>query len=391
VPGATAEAQQAGQPLAAILAWLIFLLALAETFRAIYYRADRLVVPSAGRVGGVLITVAVVLWSAATQNLTAIAWGLVAGAAFETVVTFVGLFALPEFRFRPTWPAPAVLRDIARTVGMPLAGQGLRVVAAVAERALASFLGPGALTAVAFAGRLIATLERFVFRGFQVATIQAVAARARYDFNASLRLVALLAIPLAAVFGLLAPQVVTVFFGRGRFGPDDVVTVATTLAVYAPAIVALGLSSIPLGLAFGHNRPRVVLGYFAIYAGVLVAAEVVLLRLGVGLRAFGIATTIAAFAGFLWLRYKSDTERALWTRGDTVQFGLVAAAAVGGALLARLLVGRLPADALTMWLTLAVGGGACLLATALAARALHLQEYQELTGMLNRLRPRPRS
>ncbi|WP_374686278.1 hypothetical protein, partial [Promineifilum sp.] len=38
VPGASAETRLAGQPLAAVLAWLIFLLALAETFRAIYYR-----------------------------------------------------------------------------------------------------------------------------------------------------------------------------------------------------------------------------------------------------------------------------------------------------------------------------------------------------------------
>ena len=60
VPGATAETQQLGVPLAAILAWLIAFLALAETQRAIYYRHGKNHIPSFARVAGVFVSMGLV-------------------------------------------------------------------------------------------------------------------------------------------------------------------------------------------------------------------------------------------------------------------------------------------------------------------------------------------
>lgn len=382
VPGASVETRLAGQPLAAVLAWLIFLLALAETFRAIYYRAERLIVPSAGRIAGTLISVAVALVAGARQELFWVAWGLVAGALIETLVSFVGLFTLPEFAFRPSWPARAALADMARTVGMPLAGQSVRVVSSVGERALASYLGPGALTAVTFAVRLVATLERFVFRGFQLATIQAYTAGAKQNYNARLRVVALLAVPMAIVLALLSPQLIGVVFGRGRFSAEDVQTTALVLQTYAPAVLALALISVPLGLAFARKESRAVLGFFSLNAIVIIATELALIRLGLGLRSFGIANSLAAFAGFFWLKHTVARDEVLWTRVDTVQFLVVAVTAALGTLAVRALGGLLAADSLSLWLTLLAGGLACLASVGVAARLLRLEEFSQLARLV---------
>lgn len=387
VPGATAATKIAGQPLAAILAWLIFLLALAETLRAIYYRSDRLVVPTAGRILGTAVTIVITLVAGARQDLWLVAWGLMGGAAVETLIGFVGLAWLPGFRLRPNWPERVVLTAMARSVGMPLTGQGVRVVSSVAERALASLLGPGVLTAVTFAARLIAIVERFVFRGFQLATIQNYTAGTKQNYNARLRIVALLALPMSVGLALLAPQLVNAVFARGRFSADDAITVAQVLQTYAPSIVGLALISIPLGLAFARNLPRVVMFFFAFNALALIVSEYLLLRLGVGLHSFGIANSIAAFLGLLWLNRTVAREDKLWTRIDSAQLLVIAAMAAAGTLVVRSLAVRLPAGNLVTWFTLLAGGTAGVVSAVVAARLLRMEEIDQIARLLRRLSP----
>ncbi len=387
VPGATAETKLAGQPLAAILAWLIFLLALAETLRAIYYRSGRLVVPTAGRIIGTAVTIVVTLLAGARQDLWLVAWGLMGGAAVETLVGFVGLAWLPGFRLRPNWPERVVLSNMARSVGMPLTGQGVRVLSSIAERALASLLGPGVLTAVTFAARLIAIVERFVFRGFQLATIQNYTAGIKQNYNARLRIVALLALPMSVGLALLAPQLVNAVFARGRFSADDAITVAQVLQTYAPSIIGLALISIPLGLAFARNLPRVVMFFYAFNALALIASEYLLLRLGVGLRSFGIANSIAAFLGLLWLSRTVARNDKLWTRADSAQLVVIAAVAAAGTFAVRSLAVRLPAGNLVTWITLLAGGAACAVSAVVAAWLLRMEEIDQIGRLLRRPSP----
>ena len=108
VPGADAATRQAGVPLAAILAWLIALLALAETQRAIYYRLERVTFPSLTRVFGALAAIVLILLAARQQNLTLAAYGLVLGAAVEMLLGFAGLLWL-GVRPRLAWPPAALI------------------------------------------------------------------------------------------------------------------------------------------------------------------------------------------------------------------------------------------------------------------------------------------
>jgi putative peptidoglycan lipid II flippase len=274
-------------------------------------------------------------------------------------------------------------------VGLPLAGQGVRVLAGVAERALSTLLGPGALTAVAFANRIIQTMERFIFRGFVVTTIQTYTTKARSNLSAHLRLIFLIALPLSIVFLLLSEPLVAVAFGRGRFTAEDVQTLSVVLQAYAPAILVIALSRIPFGMAYAEKLGRVVFGYFVAGAVSQVALISVLLWLGFGQRTFGIAFTISQAVTFIWLYHavvvKSDHR--LWSRADILQMSAVGLIALTGTALISFAVGLWTAGSQwTQWVTLFVGGlsSVLLVVAAVWLRGLDESRWFRQLGKLAR-------
>lgn len=388
VPGASVETRATGQSLAAILAWIIGFLALAETCRAIYYKEENLRFPSITRLIGTLLTISLIFWGGQRGDLALVAWGIVAGAAVEALLGLVGLRFTAGVRYRFSWPERAKLREMTQVVGTPLAGQGVRVLAGVAERAISTFLGPGALTAVAFANRIIQTMERFIFRGFLVTTIQTFNSRAKVNLTARLRLIFLIALPVAIVFIVLAEELVTVAFNRGRFTAENVQTLAVVLQTYGLAILGIALSRIPFGIAYAQKRSRVVFGYYAVVAVSLVAAELILIWLGFDLRAFGIAYTISQGLALLWLYRAHDGFKAFentWSRADSLQMLGVSAVALAGTVLCTLAVSFWTAAyRWTDWLTLLVGGGSSVLLVLATVFLFRLDEYRWLMQLLRR-------
>jgi putative peptidoglycan lipid II flippase len=376
VPGASTETQATGLPLAVLLAWLIGFLALAETCRAIYYKEENFRFPSISRLIGTLLTISVVYWAGQRQDLTLVAWGIVMGAALEALLGVAGLRFSLGLRYRFTWPEKQELREMVRVVGMPLAGQGVRVLAGVLERAISSLLGPGTLTAVAFANRIIQTTERFIFRGFVVTTVQTYTAKARSNLSANLRLIFLIALPLSIVFLVLPEPLVTVAFGRGRFTAEDIQVLSIVLQAYAPAILAIALSRIPFGVAYAQKLGRVVFGYFLAISLSLVLMDLLLIWLGFGQRAFGIAFTASQVVAFVWLyRTVAMDDGRLWSRADTLQMAAVGLIAFVGTVLTSSIVSFLTANnQWTHWLTLIAGSVTSVLLVLAAVWLLRLDE-----------------
>jgi putative peptidoglycan lipid II flippase len=384
VPGATAETQRLGIPLAAILAWLVAFLALAETQRAIYYRHGKNHIPSIARVAGVFVSMGVIWAAASRQNLTLAAIGLAAGAAAEMMLGFIGLRSMGR-RFRPAWPAGDGLRRMARVVGLPLLGQGVMIGASTAERAIASFLGPGAVTAVTYAARIFQMMERFVFRGFVISTIQAYVAGAAANWRRDTRLLLLLSVPLMVIFAVLPTQIITIVFERGRFTAESTQLVAQALRFYAFAIPIVAFNRIPYALAFARNKSRDLLIYAILYAITLIGSVSLLIVAGVGLAAFGLAYIAAISVGTYWLqvRVMGDLASPGWTTGEALRLLAVALIALAGtAAIVYLLNGMAVNETFNVWLTAIIGGVCGVLLTAGAAWLLRLPEVTRISHLL---------
>lgn len=384
IPGANLETRLAGAPLAAILAWLIAFLALAETQRAIYYRKDKNHIPSFARVAGALVSVALIATAAGEQNLTLAAYGLVAGAAAETAIGFAGLARMGE-RFRFAWPPMAELRLMTRVIGLPLLGQGVLIAAGTAERAIASYLGPGAVTAVTYALRIFQMLERFVFRGFVISTIQAYTSGVMGNWRRDTRLLVLISVPIMVVFAVLPAPVIAVVFERGRFTAESTQMVALALQAYALAIPIVALNRIPYALAFAQTKSRELLIYATIFSVALIAAELLLIAAGVTLEAFGLAYVLAISAATLWLypRVRVNEMRGMWAAGEVLRLagvGLITLAGTAG--IVYLLQNALTGQERAQWVIVMIGGVSSVLLLALAAWALRLPEAGQLAYLL---------
>ena len=383
VPGAATATRLAGVPLATILAWLIALLALAETQRAIYYRLGRNVFPSAVRVAGAAASIIVVLLSAVEQNLTLAAYGLVAGAAVEMLLGFGGLLAMGQ-RFRLDWPPASQLRRMAQVVGLPLLGQGVFIAGTTLERAMASFLGPGAVTAVTYSNRIFQMLERFVFRGFVIATIQSYTAGDKPHWRRDTRILLLLSIPLMIIFAVLPTAIITIIFERGRFTAEATQLVSLALRTYAFAIPLVAFNRIPFALAFAQNKSRELFIYACIFTATLVGSELVLIYVGAGIPAFGIAQVITNLVATSWLyrRIMRGVGAPVWSTAEVVRLVAVGMLAFAGTGLLVILVNRLFEPPIVGWVTVIVGGAASILLTVGAAWLLRLPETDHVAALL---------
>jgi peptidoglycan biosynthesis protein MviN/MurJ (putative lipid II flippase) len=104
---------------------------------------------------------------------------------------------------------------------------------------------------------------------------------------------------------------VAVVFGRGRFDAQAIDTLAPALASYAPSVVGIALTQVPLGIAYGHQRGWLVFRYFASTSIAMLVTEWGLLRLGAGLASFGWGWVLAFGVTALWF-YPQATRWHLW-------------------------------------------------------------------------------
>jgi putative peptidoglycan lipid II flippase len=388
VPGAQSETRQAGIPLAAILSWLIALFAMAETQRAIYYRLEMNVVPSVVRVIGTFTSILLIITAANGQNLVFIAYGLLIGAAVEMSLGFINLY-FKGHKIGFSWPPRLTIMRMARVVGLPLLGQGVLISASTVERALASYLGPGTVTAVAYANRIFQMLERFVFRGFVIATIQAYTRGLTQHWRRDTRILLLLSVPMMVIFSLMSPTVIEVLFERGRFTAEATELVGLALQTYAFAIPIVALNRIPYALAFAKNMSRELLIYAFIFGITLVGAEIVLINFSVGVQAFGIAQIVALITASIWLynQVMRSYESRAWSLEDISRILGVTALVYVGTSFVLLIVQRMDIEHdVRSWVMLFSGVMTSFILTVMAAFIFRIPEAARISNVLREAR-----
>lgn len=282
-------------------------------------------------------------------GVAALAVGYVVGSAARLVCQVAPLGGLRlHLRFRLDVKDPG-FRAIALLVPPLLLGSALGNVNTLVDRAVASTIDEGTVSALAYAWRLIGIGETVLVASLLTALYPAFGAAAgSQDRGEMRRLVgrgiataATVLFPICAFLLVSASAVVALVYEHGSFGEDDTRRTATAVLWYAPALLALGWRELAIyaSYALGDSRRPVLVALVAM--AVNVAGD---LTLGV---AFGIAglaasTTLSlvfAAAASIWLLGRK--HRAVVLRSVPGVVGRTAtaatAAAVIGALVLRML------------------------------------------------------
>lgn len=221
---------------------------------------------------------AAVLFSARSEQLELVAWGMVAGAALLVLVQWVQLWRhgwhfFPRLARDPG--AFQVLRLFLPLLAFILLAQTVPVI----ERRIAAGFPSGELSHVAYAGKLYQIPATLLPASFAVVLFPALVHLLRQEKNSGyvellregISGILFVMLPASGLILFAAPAIVRVVFQRGAFLPQDTVATAMLLRYYALAIVPGGLL---LVLTRGFHARRDMLtplwiGIFntALYAG----------------------------------------------------------------------------------------------------------------------------
>ena len=400
-PGFGPEEVRFAASLTRVMFLIVPLVAVAEVLRALLNARYSFFAPAFMHVVMNGVAAAIVIgWG---TSLTVVAWAYVVGAAAQAL--FMLVMAVARGGFRPR--ATIVLRDpevraAGRLLVRPLAGAGLNPLARVGERALVSFLPPGALTLLAYGYRLISAIGGSVlFRSVMVAILPRLTEEGRQQDRASfrattqlgVRIMLVISMPLTALMGVLAVPATIAVFNRGNLSRDEASLLGAALAVYAASIVGSAWQRAMLAPFFATMDTRVPLRN-TVYGVMANLALVPLLVLPFGRGdADGIVGVAAAYSlaqyvnvAHAWYRMRHDLDIHL----DGMR-AFVARLVVATAVMAAVLVAGYAAldlgDPHGRWLLMgltATVASAGLVVFALTLRMIGGGEFADLTRSFRR-------
>lgn len=229
-------------------------------------------------------------------------WGFLIGhvAVFLFMTRLAGYRYLPSVRIRPNLEK-RVFTNSALVMSTGLIARTKSII----MNYLASSLGAGAISALAFATKLTEPLERSAFSGARMVLFSR-AARLFVDddrrevgrlYGIGLRISFLMLAPLLWWVGLNSVDIVRVMFARGEFTPEMTMLVAGTLVGLVPSVVFLGVNRLLSNAFYAMDRVRIPALVMPLGTLVYVACAVPLSRL-LGTQGLALSTSLTSLAVF---------------------------------------------------------------------------------------------
>lgn len=267
---------------------------------------------------GPAVTLLVLFSTWGSLGLQAYALGSLLGPLVTVIVLLVtvqraGLMPLPTLR----WRDPGLVAFVRHAWPLTLSSAILQLNF-VADRAIASLLLPGAVSALRFGEVLIRTPVVAIAPAWGAAMYPAQVRAAAGGSGRGLGVAtgrsvayALAAfVPLAIIMASVAPLAVSVVYARGAFGAADVQLTASVVAAFAPLIVILMVAPTLGGALNARRKGTILLAAGSMNVVLNFALDVVLGAwlgvAGVALSSSVTSTVVVLFLAFQVARRESD-------------------------------------------------------------------------------------
>ncbi|GIV98510.1 MAG: putative lipid II flippase MurJ [Herpetosiphonaceae bacterium] len=327
-------------------------------------------------------------------GITALALGMVLGAAMQVLVQ------LPGLEVRRLRPQLNLRHPAVRRIGLlylPVAiGMTFSLLGITIDRNLASRVGPSAAAIMRYATVLIqftlgltsAAVGLAILPTLSRLSSDADEAGFRRMFAMGLKVVLMLVVPTMALMGALAVPLIRLLFERGEFTTGDTIATALALLVYLPGLLAAAVDQLLIFAFYARKStflPNLVQGIAV--SSYLVVALLSYRVLGVyGLILANVLQHTAHMAVMLWI----GQRRLGLIRGQRIgeaawKIGLAGTAAGGLAFAGSWLIEHLVAGAdLSTLLQLFVAGGTGMLVYILLLYVFKLEALEFFRDMLLR-------
>jgi putative peptidoglycan lipid II flippase len=321
---------------------------------------------------------------------------LVIGNLLGAIVTVGVLLAstvrgavVPRLALRPS--GPEVGAFLRHAIPLTISGAILQINV-VADRAIASLLAPGAVSALRYGDVLVRTPISAISPAWGSALYPALVRSANSGVESGFgattaratRYVLVVFVPIAALTAAVAPIATAVAFERGAFGALDVDRAARMVAAFAPLIVMLMINPVLVGALNARQRGRVLLAGGMLNVVLNIALDV---AFGVWLGVAGVAlssSVTVTIVRIFFARRLAQAEQGFRLRSLARTAAVATLASLPPAIFAAALAwsGLVPPGILPGLLFLIVVGTLGLLAYAAIAAWLGLAEARMLMQLV---------
>lgn len=399
-PGLTPPWAQLAVELTRVLFVMVLFSGLAAILQSFLYSQRSFAVPSMIDVVQNGFVILAILLVGRSMGIMAVAVGYVVGSGAKMMLLAVMAWRRFHLKLRLSFEVrhPGV-KEAGGLITAPLAGLALRRASVIVERALASYLPAGSITALAYADKISFVMAGIFLGSVMTAFLPSLSASVaggkplavRRDLSVGFRIMSFVSIPLGLGLSLLSIPLVRLIFQRGAFGREATLVTGSVLGLYSLSLIFMGHFRVMQNYYYAALKPgKIILLFFAatllniIFALLLVSPMDVR---GLAL-AFSLGTALATGLGYLLMR--KDLPTFPWRQlaifdGKVVSCSAVMSLVVYG--LSRWL--KVPGGAWSqLWLiTLTTGAG--IASFAVMAALLRLRELGLIFDLLRKT-PLPR-
>lgn len=398
-PGLSEASRQGAIAYLHLLAPVGFTLAVTAVMFAVLQAEERFASIAIASLVGIATTLVLLLllydqiglWSLAIGSLVGplVNLGILIGAAMWS-----SLMPLPV----PRWDDR--LRSVARHAAPLTVSFAILQVNVIGDRAIASLIGPGAISTLRYADVLVRTpigaigpaWGSAIYPALVRSTLGGVAASLAATTGRALIYVLIVFVPVALLTAAVAPLAVSIAYGRGAFSAADVALTAASVAAFAPLLVTVMMGPVLTGANNARRRGALLLVGGTINVIVNISLDLLLGRL-LGVPGIALASSIAESTVVIYFLYRlarSSDHLPIHPLAMTFGRSFVATVPVASVIALMTWTGHVPHDLVPGLLTLVAFGLAGSIGYAAIATWIGLKEPRAIVGMVwQRLRRAP--
>ena len=336
-PGLSSAAQSEAVSFLQLLAPIAFVIAISAILFAVCQAEQRFLAISVARLSGTACTLLTMLLLWNSLGLRALAFGSMVGpivSLFILLGSMVRASLVPLPMLRPG----GRLGPFARHAAPLTVGAAILQLNLVADRAVASLLGPGAVSVLRYADVLVRVpvgaigpaWGSAIYPALVRSTLGGVAGSLAVDTQRTLRYATTVFIPVAMLTAAVAPLAVRLAYGRGAFNAAALDLTSGAVAAFAPLLLILMISPILTGAHNARRRGRVLLLGASLNVVLNFILDVVL---GISLGVIGVAlsssiTSALVLVFFTWRMASSETAFTLRPVARTLGLAVLASTPV---------------------------------------------------------------